>query len=108
MAYLLGHGGTKEIEQDFAAFGPPPEEFLAAVEGEDFEVWAENVEPLNLFMRLQTQWRHGPRGPVGMDYGGVRVALEFMQVPATPELFRQIQTMETAALEVLRGMQDGS
>lgn len=102
MAYLLSHGGTKEIEQDFGLFGAPPEEFVAAMQAEDFELWAENVEPLNLFHRLQTQWRHGPQGPVGMDYAGVRAALEFMGTPATPELFRQIQTMESAALEVLR------
>lgn len=107
MAYLLSHGGTKEIEQDFGVFGQPPEEFKEALRGDDFELWPENVEPLSLFHRLQTQWRHGPRGPVGMDYAGVRAALEFMSIPVTPDVFRQIQTMETAALEVLRKVKDG-
>jgi hypothetical protein len=36
---------------------------------ESFGILPENVEVLNWFLRMQTQWRVGMSGPTGMDYG---------------------------------------
>ena len=35
---------------------------------ETFGLLAENVEAIGWFMKLQTQWRMGINGPVGLDY----------------------------------------
>jgi hypothetical protein len=34
-----------------------------------FGILLENCEALAWFLRLQTQWRVGMNGPVGLDYG---------------------------------------
>lgn len=34
-----------------------------------FGVLAENLEAVLWFLRMQTQWRVGMNGPVGMEYG---------------------------------------
>jgi hypothetical protein len=36
---------------------------------ETFGLLAENAEAIGWFMKLQTQWRMGMNGPVGLDYG---------------------------------------
>lgn len=66
-----------------------------------FELWPENADPINLFIRLQTQWRYGPVGATGLDYNGVHSALRFLKIRPTTELFDQIQLMERAALDAL-------
>ena len=38
-------------------------------EPETFGVLPDNVEVLSWFFRMQTQWRVGMNGPIGMDYG---------------------------------------
>jgi hypothetical protein len=35
---------------------------------ETFGLLADNVEVIGWFMKLQTQWRMGMNGPVGLDY----------------------------------------
>ena len=91
-----------DLEQDFNTFGSPPAEFLAAAqESESFELWPENEAPLMLFMRMRTQWRMGPAGPVGLDYAGVRAALALMRERCAPERFDDLQAMEAAALEAM-------
>lgn len=80
---------------------------LEAIEQSDsFEIWPENVEPLNLFLRLKTQWRMGPLGPVGLDYAGVRAGLAMMGKRMSAVLFEDIQAMETAALKAMSGASD--
>lgn len=76
----------------------------AAIEDADtIEIWPENVDSLTLFMRVQTQWRVGPAGPSGLDYAGVSSALRLMRSRPSPELFDDLQAMETAALRAMRG-----
>jgi hypothetical protein len=38
-------------------------------EPESFGILPENVEVLNWFLKMQTQWHVGMNGPTGMDYG---------------------------------------
>lgn len=54
-------------------------------------------------MRLQTQWRTSAAGYTGMDYAGVAAFLRLARVKSTPQLFADIQAMETATLQALRG-----
>jgi Phage related hypothetical protein (DUF1799) len=74
---------------------------------EDFGVWLENWDVLDLFLRLQTQWRTGPMGGViGLDYGGVEALFRLCGVKKKAEIFDMIQAMEFAALPVLNKKKD--
>lgn len=104
VAALFRTGGKQELEQDFAQFGGPPPGLTDAIEHADtIELWPENVEPISVFMRLQSQWRVGPAGPLGLEYSCVESFLRLARVKRTPELFADIQAMETAALRAMRG-----
>lgn len=86
------------LHEAAAAFGLA----LPAMEGPpDTPVWPENWRAVRLFAELQTQWRMGPGGPVGLDYA----ALPAWCRPGAPGSRRgrgvaeAIQVMEEAALE---------
>lgn len=109
MAHLFRHGVGSSLEQDFDTWGQPPPEYLEAIrQADEFEIWPENVQSLQTFMRLQTQWVYGLRGPVGLNYAGVRAALDMMRTEVTTELFDDLQVMESAALKILTEGANGS
>lgn len=73
---------------------------IDAVRAKDFPVYAENWEPLNFFMRLQTQWTVSGMGQkTGLNYDGVKAAAAMLRIHMTSDLFEKIQTMELAALK---------
>lgn len=73
----------------------------------EMEVWEENWEAVDAFMRVQTQWKIGSMGGyMGLDYSGVEAALRMLNVSNTAELFGKIQVMEFAALPVLNKAKD--
>lgn len=65
-------------------------------------IWPENLSAWGFWLRVQTQWRVGFSGRSGLDYGGVRVAMDLLGVDRRDrgELFRMVQAMECAALGV--------
>jgi hypothetical protein len=78
---------------------PPPEE-----EG----VWPENVAAVEAFLAGATQWRRVglPDGSVqttGLDYGGVRAALDALGIAVTAGLWGDLQLIESGALAALNG-----
>lgn len=83
-----------ETEADAAALGivmpeQPPE---------DFEVLEENWPVVEMFLRLQTQWRTTMNGPLGLDYGAVAWLLRLYEVEDPRALLEDLQVMEAAAL----------
>jgi hypothetical protein len=68
-----------------------------------FKVWPENAEAVSMFCRLQTQWRTGPRGPIGLDYGAVEWLFSLCKVTQPLALLEDLQTMEGAYLTELYG-----
>jgi hypothetical protein len=68
---------------------------------EAFLVWPENWEAVTMFSRLQTQWRTGPRGPIGLDYGAAQWIFSLCGVTQPLALLEDIQTMEGAYLTEL-------
>lgn len=62
----------------------------------------ENAEAWNLFFCVQTQWRAGGMGIVGLDYGELRAAARDMDIPLTPGLWRKIRALEAAELSEMR------
>lgn len=84
-----------ETESDAAALGivmpeQPPE---------DFEVWEENWPVVELFLRVQTQWRISMNRPIGLDYGAVAWILKLTAEETTHRpLLEELQIMEGAVL----------
>lgn len=99
---------TSEIEADMAFF-PAPDEVRQRVllEVVDFEVWPENWDALELFLRLQTQWKTGAMGGIfGLDYAGLEAVMRMLGIEQKEEMFAKIQVMEFAALPVLNKKKD--
>lgn len=83
-----------ETEADAAALGivmpeQPPE---------DFEVLEENWPVVEMFLRVQTQWRTTMNGLLGLDYGAVAWLLRLYEVEDPRALLEDLQVMEAAAL----------
>jgi len=82
---------------------------LGNQEPEDFAVWQENADTVDMFMSLQTQWKVGPMGGyLGLDYPGVAAALNTVvrSWRRRRDLFANLQSMERAALPVLNRRHD--
>jgi hypothetical protein len=56
------------------------------------------------FESMATQWRMGPAGPIGLDYGPLVDVLRLRGLPkaAWPQVFDDIRVLEDAALEQMR------
>lgn len=65
------------------------------------EIWPENVPAWSLFDALQTQWRAGSGGVIGLDYSVLAEELRARAIP--PEEHEQlrvdVRVMEDAALQ---------
>lgn len=82
-------------------FGLTPEDYAAE---NSVEVWPENVQAINAFVAMGTQWRVGPGGAYGLDYGVLPQVLRLAQIPRKewPQVFESIRVLEDAALEEMR------
>lgn len=65
------------------------------------EVWAENMPVIAVFSAMQTQWRMGFNGPVGLDYSVLPLIMRATGVSRAnlPDIFDGVHTMELAALD---------
>ena len=107
MARLLARGELEITNHD-----APPDaqsEALAAFglrldqdggKADFFYLWPEHVSTLELWFRVQTQWRFGMAGPTGLDYAGVESAMRLLSLPLRKRraLFNNLRTMERATL----------
>lgn len=85
-------------------WGGAPPELVEALSNEVgvFEVEPDNWETVMLFVRVQTQWRHGFNGPTGLDYQGVEAAMRMAGVAQNVELFDGLQIMEFEAIKAFQ------
>lgn len=65
------------------------------------DVWPENWPAWRLFESLQTQWRAGPGGVLGLDYGVLADELRAREIPPDEHewLRADVRVMEAAALQ---------
>jgi len=73
---------------------PPP---VAA----QFEVHPENWATVEMFLRLQTQWRSTMSGVIGLDYSAAQWLFRLYEVQDQRALLEDLQTMEVAAMQVI-------
>lgn len=81
-----------------------------AEESEDFEVWDENWETVQMFLRVQTQWNVSMDGLVGLKYevllgsGGL---FDLYNVKNRTDVLERLQVMEATALTEVRKRSNG-
>ncbi|QOR55721.1 MAG: hypothetical protein YHS30scaffold667_17 [Phage 65_10] len=94
---MLAGSPEDETDEAAAAFGV----VLPASPQDEQVLWADNRWAVLLFQGMLTQWRMGPRGPVGLDYGGPLDRVERqVRLPRRERraAFDGLQVMEMAAL----------
>lgn len=66
------------------------------------ELWPDHVPAFTLFARNYTQWRVGPGGPIGLDYGVLYHDLDRQEIPKADqqEIMDVLRIIERAALEI--------
>ena len=67
----------------------------------DFEVWPANWPALQMFARLQTQWRTTMSGVSGLDYTAVLAMLRLYEVEEPQAMLEDLQVMEVQAIKIL-------
>lgn len=65
-------------------------------------VWPDNWPVLDVFLKCNTQWRTGFNGAYGLDYSVLPWLFEMCSVKDHKQAFKDIQIMESAALDVMR------
>jgi hypothetical protein len=84
-----------ETDTDAAALGIVMPEQLS----ENFEVWEENWPAVEMFMRVQTQWRTTMNGVLGLDYAALAWLFMMYEVQDQRALLEDLQVMEVAVLD---------
>lgn len=113
-----GGAAADETEEDARRFGIDEDEIVALRDllaereiGLFSGVWPHNAEAVTAFLAASTQWRtclfpteSGWRGVyVGLDYAGLRVALDALGIDLSATLFSDIAVLEAAAKAKLNG-----
>lgn len=72
------------------------------------EIWPENVPAWSLFDALQTQWRAGSGGVIGLDYAVLADELRIRAIPPEEheQLRADVRVMEAAALQEIYAEND--
>ena len=67
-----------------------------------FGLWAENLPAIDLYLRVQTQWRVGLGGSVGLDYNVLFHELDRAALARDDydDLFDAVRVIERAVLSI--------
>lgn len=85
--------------------GAVPQELLDALSDEqaDMEIEPDAWQTVQLWLRVQTQWRTSIGGIVGLDYPAVFQLMDRLKIKDPDgEVFDGLQIMEFAALKALK------
>jgi hypothetical protein len=98
----------REAQSDLAALGAPAELIAQLEEASrpaDFEVFQENWETVQVFLRLNTQWRYlagySQATCLGLDYNSMDFVFKILGIKKRREVFDGLQIMEAAALDLI-------
>jgi hypothetical protein len=93
------------MAQEARAFGIDPET-LPGARANSEGLWPEHLPALDAFLAISGQWRQGPDGHVlGLDYTAVRAGFALSGIEMTPDLWSDVQSIETGARAALNGKQ---
>lgn len=74
---------------------------VSVFERKVYEVWPENWPVVEMFLRVQTQWRTTSGGVIGLDYGVVLEMARLCRSPDPLALLEDLYVMEVRARELL-------
>ena len=60
----------------------------------------QNHDTITLFLSVQTQWRCGPMGIIGLDYTIIPMMASSIGIELTSDIWNGIQTLERFILEI--------
>lgn len=77
---------------------------LEEAQGPGTEVWPDNLQAVNVFISMATQWRIGPAGATGLDYNALPFVMRACDVKAADraDVLDDVRTLEDAALATIR------
>jgi hypothetical protein len=95
-----------ESAADAAALGIQIEP--APTKPEHFEVWEENWLAVEMFLRVQTQWRSAMGGLLGLDYGAVEWLFNLYEVAVEDQrsMLEDLQVMEATVIATVNKRSD--
>lgn len=102
--WVRGAPDTSSLEREAEAYGVIlPEQ---SIRPQAFEVFPENWPAVQMFLRVGTQWRVGPRGPIGLDYRALEWLLSLYPAADPRALLEDVQVIETAALQAIQRIKE--
>lgn len=96
--YWVSGGVQDDTDSDAAAFGITIEK---PVLKDTFSVWPENWPTIIMWSRIQTQWRTGAAGAIGLDYTILPWFIKLYEVEEPKTMLEDLQVMESAALTAM-------
>ena len=70
-------------------------------EPEHYEVEPDAWPALQVFLTVQTQWRSGPSGLLGLDYNAVRWVMELQRIADPLAVLDDLQVIEARVVEIV-------
>ena len=74
---------------------------LASDGDDDFLVIPEAWPAVELFIKVQTQWRAGGSGIIGLDYNAVRWLMDLSETKDQMQMLEDLQVIEAKVIERL-------
>ena len=108
--WVRGGSSYKEAIEDLRVLNAPEDviaDLQKAQQSEDFEVFEDNWQTVEMFLRLQTQWRVSFGGLIGLDYIAAKWLFDVYGVDDHKEMLDALMIMERAALSALSEDADG-
>lgn len=97
--YWTGGAVVDDSGDDAAAFGLELPDLES--KAEHCEVWPEAWPAVNLFLKVQTQWRGGASGIIGLDYQAVRWLMELYEFDDQRTMLKDLQVIEARVIETV-------
>ena len=92
-------GDTGQLQADAAAYGIILEPHH--VEPEQYPLWPEHADAVDLFLRCMTQWRAAGNGVIGLDYGVVLQLASLYGIRDPGTTLEELQVMELHARDLI-------
>jgi hypothetical protein len=94
--YWTGGAVVDDSGDDAAAFGLELPDLES--KAEHCEVWPEAWPAVDLFLKVQTQWRGGASGIIGLDYQAVRWLMELYEFDDQRTMLEDLQVIEARVI----------
>ena len=97
--YWTGGAVVDDSGDDAAAFGLELPDLES--KAEHCGVWPEAWPAVDLFLKVQTQWRGGASGIIGLDYQAVRWLMELYEFNDQRTMLEDLQVIEARVIETV-------